>query len=114
MISIFGCADVVVTKKYLHKFGIGSIVYVRRRAAVQGKLEAVAIKKVSRVTFVSDTAGNTSVFRYKDTLNGLWDEEDLVWQAEAVDLATAYWQRIKSEADQIIKKGCFSQPDGSC
>ena len=111
MISVFGCADVVITKRYTHKFGIGSIAYIRKMATTKGKLEAVAIKKVNRAFPPSPTCmGNQAVFKYIDTLNSVFSESELVWQAEAVDLATAYWEREKAKADILIKEGCFSPP----
>ncbi len=111
MISIFGCADVVITKKYTHKFGIGSIAYIRIQATLRGKLEAVSIKKVNRVFPPSPTCGGDQPsFKYIDTLNAIFSESELVWQSEAVDLATAYWEGIKAEADALIKEGCFSPP----
>lgn len=70
-----------------YQFAQGSVVYSIKKAR-EGILEAIAIKKV----LIKNPYNNYgSVFvLYQDTYNGLWNEEDLCNQAQAVSLATTY------------------------
>ena len=98
-LELFGCANFEIINKYRHLFAIGSVVFNKDKALKQGKLESVAIKKVEIAYPNSTYSGTKVLFKYTDTYNSIWFEDELVWQAEAVDLATAYWEdlRIKTE-----------------
>lgn len=108
-ISIAGCASPIeLVKKYPHKFGINSSVYVKKKAQNKGILERLIVKKVNRVLSSSPTkAGIKGDFNYIDTFNRVWMEEELVWQPDAVALATAYWENIANLAQAELERiGC--------
>jgi hypothetical protein len=89
-IRLRGGADVVVTKRWPVRFGVGTSPYVIA-AARRGKLERVTIKKIIR-TRASN--GLYPVFNYMDSFNELWLDNELCWQSDAVLLATQYWERV--------------------
>jgi len=108
-ISTAGCSSPIeLVKKYPHIFGLGSSVYVKNKAQNKGILEKVVVKRVNRVFPSSPTcAGIAAIFNYVDTFNRVWLEEELVWQPEAVTLATAYWQNIANLAQSELERtGC--------
>ena len=109
-IRILGCASPIkLVQRYPHSFGVGEKVYIRKSATLKGKLEPVYIKSVNRVMPSSPTKeGILAVFNYVDTLNGVWLEEELVWQADAVDLATAYWEKIQAQA-AVLAENCTAE-----
>ena len=103
-ITLGCCASpITVTKRFQHKFGVGEVAYVKETARAKRKLEPVTIKIVER-RFSSTPAshGIQPVFMYTDTFNMCWMEEELVWQAEAVDLAILHWELIAAQAEQLI------------
>jgi hypothetical protein len=104
-ISTAGCASpVIVVEKYPHSYGVGSTVFIKKKAQNKGILEAVVLKKVHRVLA---STGIKYVFNYVDTFNRVWLGEELVWQPEAVSLAEAYWQNIADLAlTELEKTGC--------
>lgn len=112
-IVIGGCAAFKVTKRYITKFGVGARVYIRKKA-LKGKLESVVIKKINRVMPASPTcAGILKEVNYLDTFNRVWMEEELIWQADAVDLATLYWQAVQENAIAVLNK-CSPPQLGPC
>lgn len=113
-IVIGGCAAFKVTKRYETKFGVGSRVYIRKKAINKGKLESVVIKKINRAMPASPTCmGIQRVINYLDTFNRVWLEEELVWQGEAVDLATLYWEAVQANALNVLNT-CSPPQIGKC
>ena len=85
-LTVQGCASPVKMEKYYQFiFGIGSTPYILAKAR-KGILERIAIKRVNLVGF----SGKAPVFNYVDTRNGVWMEYELVWQADAISIATSY------------------------
>lgn len=89
-----GCATTFRTVYIAYKWGENSILYVRHKAA-KGILERVAIKRV--ILNSSPKTYNQIVPIYQDTLNSLWNEDDLLIEAHARDLVLAYWELREAE-----------------
>jgi hypothetical protein len=89
-----GCAKTTKTVYIGYKWGENSILYVKYKAQ-KGILETVAIKRVllngGKKTF------NKIIPIYQDTLNSLWNENDLILAEEARSLALDYWQKRQEE-----------------
>lgn len=83
------------------KYAERDVVYDRSEAR-KGRLRAVAIKSL----YLVDVRHTGSAFRvlYIDTLNGWWNEADLVPHAEAIALATAYWQHVADVTENLIQE----------
>jgi hypothetical protein len=89
------------------KYAVRDVVYSRFAAAQRGRLEPVAIK---RLYFVDPqfTGAELRVL-YIDTLNGWWNESDLLTQSEAQAVAGTYRQRVAAEQARLAKEihgGC--------
>ena len=95
-----GCALTSRVVYISYKWGENSILYVRHKA-VKGILERVAIKRV--ILNSGPKTGNQIVPIYQDTLNSLWNEDDLLIEAHARDLALAYWELREA---QIVASQC--------
>lgn len=84
-----GCAATEKITYINYRWGENSVLYVLAKAQ-KGILEQVAIKRVilnsGRKTF------NQVIPIYQDTLNSLWNENDLILEADARTLAAAYWE----------------------
>jgi hypothetical protein len=78
-----GCADYILSQNYHVKYANGAIVYNRNKARQKGKLEKLAIRSHRIVP------GNVL---YKDSFNGLWNEDELCSQQEAIDLALLHYE----------------------
>ena len=83
--TIYGSATAAALPAVTHLWDVGQILFVVG-SAKKGFLEAVAIKRV----LVNGTPMNQSVVLYKDTYNGLWNEEELCTQDEAAAFIDAY------------------------
>jgi hypothetical protein len=89
-----GCA---LTFRYVYieyKWGENSVLYIKHKA-VKGILERIAIKRVMLNS--GPKTGNQIVPIYQDTLNSLWNEDDLIIESEARDLALAYWEAREAQ-----------------
>jgi hypothetical protein len=96
-ITVSGCADISITRRYPTLFGVGSTVYIVAKAR-WGVLEKITIRRIFRT---SKNIGVQPIFNYEDTLNGIWLENELCWQADALALAIAYWEQVlNSESSQ--------------
>ncbi len=106
-IKLAGCAsDISIIQNFPYSFKIGSIVFVKNKAKM-GKLEKVAIKKVNKVAHASIDSGCFYGFNYVDTLNRVWLERELIWQAEAVELAIEFYNEQTERAIAELKRqGC--------
>ncbi len=90
-----GCVLVGIRHPSVTAFGIGDVVYSLPKARV-GRLEKVVIKTIRVVTSRRTFGGK--VVLYEDTLNGLWNEDELAALDATTALAAAYWQRAAEEA----------------
>ncbi len=99
-----GCAYYDRTHIYTTKFGVGDILYNIYKAR-RGKLEKVVIKQILPIKTIY-TGGQFKVM-YKDTLNGLWNEWDLVILADAKALSLAYYEALLEDLAELqAKDGC--------
>lgn len=89
-----GCAVISMYHVYTTLYGIGDVLYNIDKAR-RGVLEKVVIKQIIRVK-PSLTMGQFKVM-YKDTLNGLWNEYDLVTPDQAQALALAYYNKLLAD-----------------
>jgi len=83
-------------------YAVGDILYYKQKAQFQGVLERVVIKKQRAIRSIA-TQGKIEV-TYVDTLNALWNEDELVFHAEAVTLATVYLEDLLADLESI--KSC--------
>lgn len=90
-LTVEGCglATLLRNNLYVERYRAGNILYAAHRAR-KGVLEKVVIKKVSG-------------YLYTDTLNGIWNEEDLVEFDDAVVLVETY---IARQEALIALLGC--------
>lgn len=79
-------------------YGIGNTFYNVAKAR-RGKLEKVVIKGVR--TVISRRTHGARVTLYVDTLNGLWNEHDLVTHDKAVAIVEAYLDVLEQDMDRI-------------
>lgn len=86
-ITSYGCATVTIDKFYNYQFEIGSIAYDLISAEL-GKVEPISIQKV-----VFYPKGRVTEVFYRDSLNAVYSEANLVTHDEAVEIATAYLTR---------------------
>lgn len=87
-VKISGCWPIVVSHIYTTQYGVSDIVYNVRKAR-KGVLEKIVIKEIVPVKM--SLTGGQFLAMYRDTLNGLWNERDLVSSATAVALAEDYY-----------------------
>lgn len=92
-INIDGCGEIEKRINVGYKWGERSVVYVKPKA-VQGVFEKVAIKKV----FMNNFHGNLEPYApvYQDTLNSLYNEDELINEYEAIELVQQYIDRRKN------------------
>lgn len=89
-----GCARTSRSAYIKYKWGEGSIVYVYAKA-IKGIVEAVCIKQV--LLNSGPKTYNQVIPIYKDTYNYLWNESDLITEADARYYALAYWEQRNAE-----------------
>lgn len=84
---------IVKKKSYInYKWGENSILFVKSKA-IKGCLEKVCIKKV--IINYGPNTYNKVIPLYQDTLNSLWNENDLIEELDAKNLALEYWQTLE-------------------
>jgi len=93
-VKLKSCSDFKVVQLYSVPFGLNSVVYIKQKA-MKGIMEKIAIKRINMV-------GN--VFNYCDSTNRVWLEHELVWQADALPLAIAYWEDLERK---ILAQPCI-------
>lgn len=86
-----GCVVPVLSHRRQTYFGPGDVAYDVRKAR-RGVLEPVAIKKHKMLWL-----GRSQSVLYIDTMNGLWNETDLV------DFRTASAMAVEANLDQIAQ-----------
>lgn len=100
-LRVHGCPQITVDQFYDSRFAVGDTAY-DRLSARKGKLEKVVIRKI-----VFRTRGGLILPLYIDTLNGLYNEIDLVTHDEAVEIAKSYYHRkLASVNAEIDKLNC--------
>jgi hypothetical protein len=87
-IKLAGCIVEEFFKNYNTLYGPGDVVYSLIKAN-RGVLEKVIIK--SQKLIKSKKTYNRFVVLYTDTLNGLWNESDLIEFDDAKLIAENYW-----------------------
>jgi hypothetical protein len=103
-IRVHGCAIITKAHIYTTLYGVGDIVYNIDKAKM-GILEKVVIKELiqAKPKFTS----GIFVVLYKDTLNALWNEYDLVTYEDAKALAETYYENLLADLAKIqAKKQC--------
>lgn len=98
-ISIGGCAIVTVKKYYTTAFAVGSLVYFVPKAK-KGILYPVAIKKIEAIF----QSAALPTMLYTDTLNALYNEDELCGEAEAIQYALAFYEAQQAELDRLVRK----------
>lgn len=86
------CAYYAVQPSVTYAWSVGSVLYVCYKARNEGVLEAVCIKKVKWDGYV---------LLYTDTLNGLWNENDLCEEGDALLSVKTY---IEEQEQLLIQK----------
>jgi hypothetical protein len=93
------CAINESVQVYTFPFGPGSIVFNCEKAQ-RGVMEAIAIKCITVVQNIK--TGGLAIPLYTDTLNGLWNEDELCLEADAKAYAIAYLQQQQAEILDIL------------
>ncbi len=101
-ITIGGCAAVSYTPEYAHRWPLGTRLYALYKAR-RGCLEAVVLKQVRVVQNVK--TGALTYIMYVDTLNGLWDEDELVELADA-QAAVAAFDALQDARQAACMRNC--------
>lgn len=94
-----GCSVVEALYPRVTAIGVGDTLYSISKAR-RGKLEKVVIKAVRTVTS-RRTYGSNRVI-YQDTLNGLWNEHDLVLHEEAIALIAIYNLARQADLERMV------------
>ncbi len=89
-----------VLQAIILKFQERDIAYEKKKAEL-GYLRAIAVKRIILNSGI--WSGGQIVPIYVDTWNGYWNEYDLLTHAEALALATAYWQKLSIEAAALLE-----------
>jgi hypothetical protein len=104
-IRIGGCSGYRLDYYLYYAFAIGSILYSKKKA-MNGKYERICIKDVrfsrAEINAMRLVAkGWYSVPLYIDTLNGYWNEEELVNYDDATNLIWDYHEQQKKLAEKL-------------
>jgi hypothetical protein len=97
-LQFHGCPKVDLDTFYLSNFAVGDTAY-DKISARKGKIEAIVVRKI-----VFRQRGGLILPLYIDTLNGLYNEVDLVTHDEAVEIATAFFNRKLDTVNALINK----------
>ena len=97
-VKIKGCADTSRHVFITYQWSENSILFVKKKS-MKGILEKIAIKRV----ILNVKNGSSVIPIYQDTLNSLWNENELVIEQDARDFAIAYWEQ---QRDNIIEREC--------
>lgn len=104
-LRVGSCAAYQLTHFFIYGFAVGSIVYSRAKAnkGVYEKIFIKNIKPVSRYPVTGKNVVPETRFKamYVDSLNGYWNEDELVSYEVATDLVDAYYVRAYAEAEQM-------------
>lgn len=109
-IRLGGCAGYLVEAFLYYDFEIGSIVFNKDKA-VRGVYERVVIKDVRFPKTYTNHRRRVCKHcdlkpLYVDTLNALWNEEDLISYDQAQRLVSE-WQLDQAEMLEIVARKCI-------
>lgn len=94
-LTLGGYTEPCISRVFNLDFSIGDIVFVAAKAR-KGVLERVCIKKILDYGLLY--GGPV----YKDTFNEVWEEDELVSHADAINLAVAFEQSQIAKIDNEI------------
>lgn len=100
-VGVRGCGAVSKLHIYELPFSTGDILYSLAKAK-RGVMYKVVIKEIVPCK-IHLTQGLFTVL-YRDTLNALWNESDLVGFAQARAEAIQYWQDLAVSVQNLAKK----------
>lgn len=83
---------------FFTEFKPRDVAWIKKKAE-QGLLRKVAIKNL----YIKGNGSMYFIVVYKDTYNSFWNEGDLIDEATAIDLATAYWERIEQDTEKALQ-----------
>lgn len=104
-IRVGGCSSYKWSYNYRYAFAIGSILYLKPKA-LKGVLEKVVVKDVRFPRKSDPTRRLLCRFcdlypLYVDTLNALFNEEELITREEAVELIRDYQEKLRNDQEQL-------------
>jgi len=85
--DVDGCAEAYHVKTFDYEFGENDYAFVKRKAE-GGYLEEVVIEEVQ----VGQDQYGHDFITYKDTWHSIWNENELVAEQDAIDVAIDYWE----------------------
>jgi len=91
-----GCAVASRVRTFTYEFTENDFAFVQKKA-LKGLLEEVAIKEVQ----IGNDAYGQDYITYQDTWNSLWNEDELVAETDAIDLAVAYWNSYIAQLENL-------------
>lgn len=99
-VKVSGCPVVTFIKTYQTLFASGDVVFNVHKAR-RGLLEKIVIKSPKLIQNIR--TGGTILVMYVDTFNALWNEYDLISHSQAIALATAYYEDLLEDLEEIDK-----------
>jgi len=78
-------------------FNVGNVVYSKEKARI-GKILKIYVKDIKYI--FPTRAGHN--FLYKDSFNGIWNEEDLCNYDDAIALIYEYKNKTLDQIDDIL------------
>jgi len=83
------CNNFWQINNYVHKWSPGDVCFFKN-AAMKGNLEKIVVKQVKVIS--KKYTNGAVIFLYIDTLNGLFNEEELISEYDALLLAKQYYE----------------------
>lgn len=99
IIQITGCSENKYRKYYPALFSVGTRVYIKSKAS-RGILESVVIKKI-KVNESDIFTKVQPIIAYVDTLNRVWEENELIEQQDAIELVEATINNAKNSFSKL-------------
>jgi len=101
IIEISGCSQISIKKNFIIEFPLRTRVWIKDKAK-KGILESVVIKRINAIPPEEEwaTLNYQPIINYVDSFNRVWLEDELIIEAEAIDLSTAYFEYI----DQLTRR----------
>ena len=102
-LNVLGCASVSKIICVVYKYAEGSRLWLKYKA-IKGCLESVVIK---RVDFLQNrNTYNRMVPLYVDTYNAFYNENELIDEATAIELAKQYYEQQAALALKALSVSC--------
>ena len=102
--NLVGCPELDIVHSIPVAYPVGTVAY-DRISANRGRMEAIAIKKV--MVFHNRKTFGQARLVYKDTLNSLYTDYDLISHDDAKARVIAYLYRKIAEIDaELARRGC--------